>query len=522
MKRYFILVMAMTMVLAVNAQEKVKNVILMIPDGCSIATMSTARWYQWYMNPDQERLNIDPYFCGTVRTTCSNAPIGDSAPTTSCYMTGYNSRKGWVSTYPLADPDNDIYPMDPARAYQPLTTVLEASRMLQGKSTGLVFTCYVPHATPADCSAHCFDRSDLMTIANQQVHNGLDVVIGGGNDYLTPENEQYLKDKGYSIVRNNIPEMRACQNNKMWALYGEGDMDAEILRNPEEQPSIAEMTETAIKKLSTNKKGFFLMVEGSQVDYCAHANNIIGMITEFLAFDKACKVALDFAEKDGNTAVVILSDHGNSGLSIGRRNEDYATRTKDQLFGALAGYKTNPANMAKILRDNPESEIEPLMKEWLGLELKDRELDMLKERREGSGLTDAITHLMTSRTGLAFTTGGHTGEDVIVAAYHPKSSSRPYGMLSNIEMNDYLCRISGFTHNDLEHLTAENFQPHTEVLKGHKYEVIDGVLNAEVDGRKVCYYPNTNIVEVDGQKKELRSVIVYCKKNETFYIPRKI
>lgn len=110
------------------------------------------RWLQWYQDPSKPKLNIDPYLCGTVRTHSSNAPIGDSAPTTSCYMTGQPSRTGYVSTYPENDGDNDIYPTDPARAFQPLTTVLEAGKMLQGKATGLVFTCEFPHATPADCS----------------------------------------------------------------------------------------------------------------------------------------------------------------------------------------------------------------------------------------------------------------------------------------------------------------------------------------------------------------------------------
>ena len=66
--------------------KPVKNVILLIPDGTSLATVSMARWLQWYTNPDKPKLNIDPYLCGTVRTHSSNAPIGDSAPTTSCYM----------------------------------------------------------------------------------------------------------------------------------------------------------------------------------------------------------------------------------------------------------------------------------------------------------------------------------------------------------------------------------------------------------------------------------------------------
>ena len=78
--------------------KPVKNVIVMIPDGTSLATVSIARWLQWYQDPSKPKLNIDPYLCGTVRTHSSNAPIGDSAPTTSCYMTGQPSRTGYVST----------------------------------------------------------------------------------------------------------------------------------------------------------------------------------------------------------------------------------------------------------------------------------------------------------------------------------------------------------------------------------------------------------------------------------------
>mgnify|MGYP002245207726 CR=1 FL=1 len=135
----FLLLLAI-IIMPANAMEKenvkpVKNVILLIPDGTSLATISIARWLQWYQDPSKPKLNIDPYLCGTVRTHSSNAPIGDSAPTTSCYMTGQPSRTGYVSTYPENDGDNDIYrptrPV-PSTAY----TVLEAGKMLQGKATG--------------------------------------------------------------------------------------------------------------------------------------------------------------------------------------------------------------------------------------------------------------------------------------------------------------------------------------------------------------------------------------------------
>ena len=87
--------------------------------------------------------------------------------------------------------------MDPAKAYQPLTTLLEAARIMYGKSTGLVCTCEFPHATPADCSSHSYNRSNYDWIIPQQVHNGINVIIGGGAGLLPQESEDYLKSKGY-------------------------------------------------------------------------------------------------------------------------------------------------------------------------------------------------------------------------------------------------------------------------------------------------------------------------------------
>ncbi|WP_423809169.1 alkaline phosphatase, partial [Porphyromonas cangingivalis] len=89
----------------------VKNVILMIADGASLPALSLARWYQRTQDPKNTRLHLDPYLSGTILTYCSNAPIGDSAPTTSCYMTGIPSIKGFVSTYPYSDGANDLIPV---------------------------------------------------------------------------------------------------------------------------------------------------------------------------------------------------------------------------------------------------------------------------------------------------------------------------------------------------------------------------------------------------------------------------
>ena len=533
--------------------KPVKNVILLIPDGTSLATVSIARWLQWYTNPDKPKLNIDPYLCGTIRTHSSNAPIGDSAPTTSCYMTGQPSRTGYVSTYPENDGDNDIYPTDPSRAFQPLTTVLEAAKMKQGKATGLVFTCEFPHATPADCSAHSYNRGKYEWIAPQMAHNDLNVVIGGGASLLPEESEAYLKGNGYGVFKNDIDGMRNYKGNNMWALFGDREMAYDIDRDPAKQPSLEEMTRKAIEKLSQNPNGFFLMVEGSKVDWAAHANDPVGMATDFLAYDRACGAALEFARQNGETAVIMVPDHGNSGISIGRRDcAGYDKLSKDQLFHQFSLYKLTAEGFAKKVNSIPASEVQNLFRTNAGFELTPEELDALNHCKDyknspipenersikGKGslysgsLTSFMSQLLTSRTCFGFTTGGHTGEEVFIAAYHPDRASLPIGMHTNIELNHYLCSLFGMTHDTLEELTAGNFAPHTEVFKDFKCEIVPakdekGSPSLVVKNKKkqINITPFSNIVTIGKKGQEeirLNSVIVYVDKNNTFYLPTKL
>ncbi|MCQ2112890.1 MAG: alkaline phosphatase [Bacteroidaceae bacterium] len=539
--------------------KPVKNVIVLIPDGCSIATVSTARWYQWYTNPTKEHLALDKYLCGTVRTSCSNAPIGDSAPTTSCYMTGYMSRAGWVSTYPTVDPENDIYPLDKSKEYQPLTTVLEAAKLVGGKATGLVSTCEFPHATPADCSSHSYDRNKFEWISSQQVHNNIDVLLGGGVNHLSKECENYLTSNGWGVIKNDIAGMRNYDGNRMWALFHGGSMPYDMDRDKMQTPSLAEMTSVALNKLSKSKNGFFLMVEGSEVDFAAHNNDPAAMITEFLAFDEACRVAFEFAEKDGNTAVVVAPDHGNSGLSIGRRDwGGYSTTSKKSTFDAITRMHASCEEMARKVNSAPFDSVQSIFRQWCGFELRDIEMEALKNNREyrnspiprnerkrvegtsyNSGLARMIAQFMTDRTGLAFTTNGHTGEEVFLAAYHPTRDCRPYGMLTNVELNHYLCSLYGMTHETLDSLTSANFAPHHEVLKGMKYEIVDKQiaegktqqqLVVKLKDSELVIAPNTNqvvkrVTNGKVQKEEsitIPSVTVYVDRNKTFYIPRSL
>lgn len=558
MKRLVGIVLAVALCGRINAiaPEKVKpvkNVILFISDGTSLSVASAARWLQRYRDPSKENLNIDPWMCGTVITCNSDAPIGDSAPTTSCYMTGHRSRAGYVSTYPPYKGAANIGFVDSTRTYAPMATLLEAGKQLLGKSAGLVFTCQFPHATPADCSAHYYNRNASKLISDQMVHNGLDVVIGGGNKYLSAENEDYLRSQGVKVYRDNINGMRQDKGNKMWALFGQYDMDYDMDRNPEEQPSLAEMTQTAIGKLSKNRNGFFLMVEGSKVDWAAHANDPAAVPNEFLAFDKAVGAAIDFARKDGNTVVIVTVDHGNSGFSIGRYGiGDYSHASLERIFGQVVKYKLSGDGLEAKINAQPFDSLKSIFKKYASIDLSNDEMLLLmnskgyknspipEELRSpdktsplySSYLSGVINKILTAHTCFGWTTGGHTGEDVFLACYHPKASQRIMGVNSNVELAHYMQALFGM-YGKMGTFSDNIFARHADVFKGYDVEILRNdkakeyptlVVRNPANGKSLRITPFTCLIEVADTKSgtrtvQLPSVITYVDRNDMFYLP---
>lgn len=422
MKSFLLFLCACCLVFqTVEAQEKpvrpLKNVILMIPDGTSAPVVTLSRWVKLgRKSVNGPGLNIDPWFCGFVKSYNSDSPIGDSAPTGSAYATGHLSQTGFVATYPPAHPGFDLFTPDPTRAWHPMLTVLEAARML-GKRTGLVFTCQFPHATPADFSAHTPNRGDYDGIAQQMVHNHLNVVFGGGAQYLSPLKRKdkidlvlELKARNYRYLTHAETLKRLTAADTLaWGCFAPNDLPYVSDQKTDTIPSLAEMTSKALEILSSGENGFFLMVEGSKVDWAAHDNNAAKMVSEFLAFDDAVKVAVDFAEKDGNTAVIMCPDHGNSGISLGNKNSN----------------------------------------------------GMYDEMH-----LDSLINLKNPRY-IGFTTGGHTGEDVFLAVYHPEGN-RPAGTIQNTEINRYMQQLLGIP--PLDALSARQFVIDTVALKGFRWE----------------------------------------------------
>ena len=510
-----------------------KNLIVMIPDGTSIGVVSAARWYKIYNNMGNS-LYIDPYICGTVKTHSSNAPIGDSAPTTSAYMTGMPQQTGNVAIYPPADPDNDLVEVNPDMAYQPLATILEAARIEKNKSTGLVVTVEFPHATPADCSSHTYKRGDYKSIASQIAYQNLDVVFGGGNNFVSDDMIQHFQNKNIKYIKDDAKAFRNLKNNeKAWALFGETAQPYDIDRNPEQVPSIEEMTRKALDILSQNDNGFFLMVEGSKVDYAAHANDAIGCISEYIAFDNALGAAIEFAKKNENTTIVVLPDHGNSGFTIGRRDlSGYDRANLDKLFGAVSKYQITAEGLEKILLKEKHENLKATIKQYTDIDITDEEYDKLINSRnyhvenymkvgDNPNMHATLVQIMNSRTYFGFTTGGHTGEEVLLAAYHPDGDI-PVGMNTNIEINRYFSDVLGL-QTKLPELTKQIFAKHQDVFADYKYSIDTSgefpVLIVKNGKKTLEVTANKSIAYLNKQAFEMGSVSVYIDINETFYLP---
>lgn len=514
-----------------------RNVIVMIPDGTSIGVVSSARWYQIYKDANAAHLAIDPYLCGTVKTNSSNAPIADSAPATSAFMTGMLSQSGNVSVYPPADPGNDLAEVDSLMSYQPLATILEAMRTEQGKATGLVVTVEFPHATPADCSAHHSERDRYDVIAPQMAYQNLDVMFGGGVKYVSEDMKQHFRDENISCYTNDMKSFRAHRAGKVWSLWSDEAMPYDIDRDTAQVPSLQEMTVKALDLLSQHKKGFFLMVEGSKIDWAAHANDAIGCITEYLAFDKAVQAVIDFAKKDGNTTVVILPDHGNSGFTLGRRDlKHYDKASFDALFSNITQYQRTAQGLKEILVAARPEDFKALIRQYTGIDITDDEQQQLIESAKhhagnymkvsySRNMTAKLAEIMNKRTYFGFTSGGHTGEEVFLAAYHPKGNV-PMGMNTNLEINHYLADAAGLKTR-LPELTKTIFAKHTDVFKGMTYEIdrtnpVFPVLIVK-KGKNVLEIPAfKSVVYLNKKKIELGSVVVYMDKKDMFYLPRKL
>ena len=519
-------------------QEKVKptkNVILMVPDGVSTSVLSLVRWYNQQKSPQNvtATLATDPYLCGMVRQSCSDSPVPASPAAMTSFMTGYKVQGSNMSVYPSKNEGQDLVNVNADSTWQPLATVMEAAKILGHKSTGLVVTVTATHATPGATTAHTVSRSEHHDIIRQMASNRVDVIFGGGVDYMDDDVKSILEDNGITYIEKDVPAFRAVEKAPVWSLFAGEDMAFDLDRDTLAEPSLCEMTEKALSLLSKDKNGFFLMVEGSKVDYAAHSNDPMGIISEYDAFDKAVAVAMDFAKKDGNTTVIVVPDHGNSGMTMG--NDDYKNYYKKGLDTAMAmlpQYKRTGEGLTELILAQGVDRICPIFKEYTGIDLTPAEENAVRESMANiekdymevalsRNLKSVVTKILNAHVHFGYASGCHTSEDVFLAVYNPNGQV-PMGWIDGTDLADYMYGLLG-VKGSLDELTSQIFVKSDVLLAGHE-TAVEGDKNAPVlviDG-KVRVPANRSYIEVDGQKKELASVSVYVPKNKNFYISREI
>ncbi|HSO86969.1 MAG TPA: alkaline phosphatase [Draconibacterium sp.] len=275
--------------------EKPKNIIFLIGDGMGVSQVFAG------LTANKGRLFLENCkYIGFSKTQSADDYITDSAAGGTALSSGVKTYNGAIGV--------DAQGL-------PVKTILEEASE-KGLATGLVSSSAITHATPASFIAHQASRSSYEDIAADFLKTDIDVFIGGGLDHFTKRKDgrnltDELKNKGYQI-ETEIDKIKKVKKGKLAGLTA----DVHNGRMSERRDMLPVATETAIDILSKDKEGFFLMVEGSQIDWGGHAESTIYVVEDMLDFDQVVGQALEFAAKDKETLVVVTADHETGGMAL--------------------------------------------------------------------------------------------------------------------------------------------------------------------------------------------------------------
>lgn len=294
-----------------SGSQGAKSVILMIGDGMGAAHRLAAQYVRvgaaGYLAMDELPVR------GELMTSSADRTITDSAASATAMATGYKT-------------NNQVLGLDGNLNYIP--TILEEAQAL-GKSVGLITTTHLAHATPAGFAAHIDSRYAYEEIAAQLSAAEVTVLLGGGEKFFLPPQEtgcypgQGMRTDGRNLIREmvaggytyvcegaSLSRIDSGSTTKLLGLFGEGSMTEPYT------PTLAEMTTAAIEILSKNPEGFFLMVEGGQIDWGGHDNDPDKVIRNAIALDQAVEVANNYAHQTGDTLFIVTADHETGGMSV--------------------------------------------------------------------------------------------------------------------------------------------------------------------------------------------------------------
>jgi alkaline phosphatase len=298
MKKKFLLLLLLSLLFipSLTAGKQPKNVIFLIGDGMGLAQIYLG------MVENGNTLELERMkHIGLSKTYSADNFVTDSGAGGTALATGVKTKNHMIGM----GPDSVA-----------VETILEQAER-NGLSTGIVVSCALTYVTPATFIAHQVNRKMYEECAADYLKTDIDVFIGGGRKYFDSRSDgrsliDELKAKNYQVA-TTLDEVVKVKSGKLAGLVHEDQLPEASERGN----YLSEATMAAIDILDNNKKkGFFLMVEGSQIDWAGHSNDAAMMAREMIDFDKTIGAVLDYAQKDGNTLVVVTADHETGGLSL--------------------------------------------------------------------------------------------------------------------------------------------------------------------------------------------------------------
>jgi len=335
-----------------SSKAKAKNIIIFLCDGMSLTTVTASRIYEGQLRGQSGEENLLSFetmpYTGFSKTYNTDSQTPDSAGTMSAIMTGIKTRKGVLSV-----DQTGLRGDCKASKSSGLMTAIELAE-LAGLSTGVVTTTSITHATPGATYAHTPERrweddSDMpeaakaagcRDIAQQFVDfntgNGIEVVLGGGRQHFLPNgtnDPEYAELPGARLDKRDLISEWQKQSPENRYVWNKAQFDALDLKNTKHilglfepdpmkyeyerskdtagEPSLAEMTKTAITVLKNNPNGFFLMVEGGRIDQASHAGNAFRALNETVSFSDAIRTAMNMTS-DKDTLIIVTADHSHT------------------------------------------------------------------------------------------------------------------------------------------------------------------------------------------------------------------
>jgi alkaline phosphatase len=294
---------------------KPKNIILMIGDGMGVTQITAG------LIKNGRKLNLEKFpFVGLHKSFAYGKDlITDSAAGATAFSCGVKSYNGAIGV------NHDTLP---------IKTILEIAEE-RGLATGMVATSSITHATPGSFIAHVKHRDMMQEIALDFLKTSFDCFVGGGRSHFERRKDgrnltKELEKKGYQMFNWIDTELNTFtpDKNKPFGFYTADTEPLPFTQGRDYLPSASSMVCNFLKGRSD--KGFFLMIEGSQIDWGGHANDSDYIWNEMIDFDKAIGKVLDFAAADGNTLVIVTADHECGGYSIIKGTTD------DKIIGSFA------------------------------------------------------------------------------------------------------------------------------------------------------------------------------------------